>query len=522
MNYLSEVTVYFNKISAISLSKKVTAEPQEIDITSGFHTYSPNKMFQLSSLMIRDIQMNVERLVLIESSESLTTDSIDLKIINGKLKITADVKYSKEMERITKKRKLPNDTPVQMIFYAEDCDKKGSLIFKDLYPYPEQGRIYIGFSTHQTMGCCSNFSGLLVPSVERVSIDLVNETLREFNIGIISLAGLLCRIFYEREISKIKKDYNKVVDVDLKDNVKNIENNYKHVLRYFTFDKSTPEESVGEIIENQFFDCLERKLEILSTRGILPITDVRIPNSRMEGFIKTVPIVPKIVYEYCNPFFAKAKDTGLIKELSFSDVKTELESRSLSEAEMIALLKWWISYMSEKNNEGEFSQFMQLASVRINDKYRPLNTIHYILNPHFIPPDVAIPDDVLPYNISKNLDNFKMEKYFKWVELPLIIWSEFIVGHTDVEVSHAFAEKVHKILSKSLYNIIKDDRDKIRQLFVDKKCIPTTHGMKKPEETYFKNDDLPSNLPVIQFQDEFDFQNLMITLGVNKVRKLIF
>ena len=151
------------------------------------------------------------------------------------------------------------------------------------------------------------------------------------------------------------------------------------------------------------------------------------PNSKMEGFIKEIPIVPKIILEDCK----------LIEELTFKDVLHELKSRSLSELEMIELLNWWISYRSERNNidSEEFTQFMQSATVLIKDESRPLNTFRYILNSSLIPPDVEIPDDVFPYNISKNFKNSEMKKCFQWVEIPLVHWARFIVKHSDLQVS---------------------------------------------------------------------------------------
>jgi hypothetical protein len=71
------------------------------------------------------------------------------------------------MERITKK-KPPSKTTIQMIFTGFDeyeNNKNVSRVFKDLLPYPEQGRVYIGFSTHQTTGCCSHLAARVIPTV---------------------------------------------------------------------------------------------------------------------------------------------------------------------------------------------------------------------------------------------------------------------------------------------------------------------------------------------------------------------
>jgi hypothetical protein len=80
------------------------------------------------------------------------------------------------MEQITKK-KPPRKTSIQMIFtgfnehnLSSDSDENISPVFKDLLQYPEQGKIYIGFSTDQTTGCCSHLAARVIPTVCTLSI----------------------------------------------------------------------------------------------------------------------------------------------------------------------------------------------------------------------------------------------------------------------------------------------------------------------------------------------------------------
>src|SRR5947208_2708930 len=90
--------------------------------------------------------------------------------------------------------------------------------------------------------------------------------------------------------------------------------------------------------------------------------------------------------------------------------------------------------------------------------------------------------------------------------LPLINWGTFIVDHPDLEVNHTFAKMVHVILANGLkYDISQNDKNKIHELFNCKKCIPTTHGMKKPDEAYLQNVDLFSNLLTVRFRESFDY-----------------
>ena len=236
----------------------------------------------------------------------------------------------------------------------------------------------------------------------RDNVDLAEKTLAIYNGEMLRIAGTLCRILYEDEMAEISRMYYYQYHVLLEIRAAN-------ALTYFTFNPSTPNAQVGRITELQFFDCSNKEaLSILSTKGVLPIFDVRLPVPEMSGFMKQVPIVPTLIFKQCKPFFIKAKDMKLIRELNLQDILQELRSRTLSETEIISLFSWWIYYRSIGNvvNTSEFTQFMKL--VRVGDK--ALNEIRYFLDPGMIPPDVDMPDGVLPYNISRIFQKKDLEK----------------------------------------------------------------------------------------------------------------
>jgi hypothetical protein len=361
--------------------------------------------------------------------------------------------------------------------------------------------------------------------VDRESIDLVEKTLLIYNGEMLRVAGILCRILYENEMAQIAWFFNEKIVNNTKndEDIESIRGYLEcwaiHTLTHFTFKPSTPNAQVGTITESQFFTCSKNILPILSTNGVLPISNVRIPNPEMAGFIKTVPVVPKIVYEQCYPFFRKARDTmKLIKELTLQDVFHELSSRTLSEDEMIDLLKWWFSYKSKGSivRATESLQFMQLA--RFGDNSRSLSTIRYFLNPTVIPSDIDVPVDVLPFTISKNLRMQDLEKWIGWKELSLVYWARFIVKKSDLERDPTFAKKVIQILGEGLSNISQSDKEIIQQLFSHKKCIPTKFGMKIPNEAYFKDVDLFPDLPTIDLEETAILKNILELLGVRKVK----
>ena len=143
----------------IQLSKKM----QEPITMCTNDTFSPQGLFHLTSIDIIDVQLSVERLFDPTNHQTEEASSIFLKIISGNLEVKVDEEFSKKMERITKK-KPPDETKVQIIFTEFD-NSCVSRVFKDLLPYPKQGKIYIGFPTHQTTGCCSHLSARLIPTV---------------------------------------------------------------------------------------------------------------------------------------------------------------------------------------------------------------------------------------------------------------------------------------------------------------------------------------------------------------------
>ena len=140
------------------------------------------------------------------------------------------------------------------------------------------------------------------------------------------------------------------------------------------------------------------------------------------------------------------------------------------------------------------------------------------MDPGVIPPDVDIPDGVLPYNISRKFKKQDFEKWFEWAELSLVNWARFIVKKPDLESNPSFSTKILPILAKGLNNVSKSDKEIIRQLFVRKKCIPTKSGMKFPNEAYLQTVNLFPDLPTIQFQKASSVRSVMELLGVQKVK----
>ncbi|CAG8651073.1 778_t:CDS:2, partial [Cetraspora pellucida] len=459
---LCEISVYFNEYRVIHILKNIN-NPRSIAIRSNINSESPKKMFKLESVNVHDVTFNTSRIIIPPGTMSFTNcleekASIRFQIASGNLKVQVQDEFSLEMERLTKK-KPPRQTAVQIIlpgYYDKPSNTDESLdIFKDLLPFPDQGKVFIGFRTHQTTGY----------SVERESIDLVQKTLLEYNTEMLCMAGILCRLLYEDEMNHISQQYQHTFNNDQAD----LEARSAHALKHFTFEQSTPDAKVGNIIETQFYQSCSSQLSILSTHGVKAINMVRLPDPEMTAFIKTVPFVPKIMVDRCKSFFSRANTIRkLIEKASINDVFEELKNRALDQGEMIALMTWWIALCKRQNvSELQHDKFMQLAVVRVENEIIPLKNIQYFLNPGIVKPDLDIPPNVLPYSISSRFNNnlHGLKQSFKnWAELSLAIWAQYIIGKYELKSDPSFAEKFISTISRGFNLISNDDKTFICQL----------------------------------------------------------
>jgi len=180
---LREIYVYTNNTANLKISKKII-DASVIEIVKDVSTYSPQGIFHLKSINLRRVEVRVERNITSNSNETFSCQienaTIQLHIATGHLDVDVTETFSAEMERSIKK-KPPTTTVIQMLFPEFDEYKVSvieskatedvSITFKDLLPYPEQGRIFIGFPTHQTTGHPSHLAARFIPTV-RVTKDV--------------------------------------------------------------------------------------------------------------------------------------------------------------------------------------------------------------------------------------------------------------------------------------------------------------------------------------------------------------
>lgn len=310
-----------------------------------------------------------------------------------------------------------------------------------------------------------------------------------------------------------------------------------HALKFFEFYDSQPSREVSSHLRDAFFGCSSNaNIQMMSSIGVRMAKGIRLPDPILASFMKNIPWLPKEILEADPTIVKYLKHTGMIRNVEFSDIIQELQSRPLTLDECIACLNWWttesrIDLPSNRDNYATIrKQFLDAIVVAIDIKQTeggkiiPLNSIRYFFNPKSlsaasIPIDGPLPDSLLPIAISKFFKSEEISAFFPWVEFNLWHWLDHICtsdGDTippeyNICLSPAWSEKVIGVVSRAWSHLSEESKASIKNLLQDKTCIPTTNGMKKPAESYFPNVNIFPDLPITKFPS-----NLSIRGNVEK------
>ncbi|KAJ3194958.1 hypothetical protein HDU82_002276, partial [Entophlyctis luteolus] len=410
------------------------------------------------------------------------------------------------MERTTKK-KAPTVTDFHIQFANFDEFESSTTartgkgaVFGELIPGPkEQGKVFIGFPTHQTTGCSIHLAAHLIPTVERESIDFVDRSLNIWNQDLLTVGGLLCRILFEDEMSTISNLFS---NGDLDDATRVwLYKRASHALQAFSFKASTPSNIVGRLNQMFFIKGCTQPLSMISTKGVLPLSSVRLPDLQMKGFIKEIPVVPGEAMTLCADLISELQSSRQIQPLGLSDVLVELNKRTLSTEEVVELLKWWKGYRrSNAVSAVDVSTlFQNLIVVDPTTPDKPpmrMADLKHHVNIKVIPPGLPLPNMVLSVEVSKHFSKQELEEMTGFMtELSVPQWLAFAVSLPEF-ATIAFVEKVLLTVSKQYSNLNRDMQAQVVATLSALPCIPTKHGLKRPHESYFKTVTLFDDLPV--------------------------
>lgn len=292
-----------------------------------------------------------------------------------------------------------------------------------------------------------------------------------------------------------------------------------HIFKFFTFHQSTPLSEVSSFMEEAFFSCGTKPLPLLSTVGIRNVNEVRMPDPTFTEFLKQLPVLPDDVVTEARPMITTLQSRQLIKPITFVDVLRELKSRPLTEMEMIACLTWWCSLHKQGANQRLLSVRAELLNAAVltvgepgtkDERIIPLHTIKTFINIRgppgaLIPLQGPLPDDLIPPSISKQFNPDQLTVSLPWTELLIYDWLQHICSPRvcssnpayDINVSATWAELILNVLVRAWPSLSNDSRESIQTLLKSRTCIPTSGGMKTPQEAYFAQANIFHDLPVV-------------------------
>lgn len=501
-----------------------------------------------SARKAREAEVEAQKAIAEHITES-STATVFLRVSTVNIQTYVNTTFAKELERATKKSP-PKHTKIAILTSGHEetnasltsssglTASKGMDLFDQVLP-TKNGRVFIGFPTAQTTGMLCHISApSIIPTVERESIDLNARYVKTWNIEMLRVAGIACRIAYTGEMNDMRLAISRSVVAQKRNSITMADVDAvipraTHVFKQYTVRESTPSSQVGVIIEEAFWECsTNAHIDILSSAGVLQSSRVRIVAEPLS-FLDSIPIVPPALATAAEEFIQKLYVRGLISDMSIKDIRTELEAKSLDESQLIEFLKWASSQVKSGDLDPNTVQsLLDSAVVALDEKSGngriiALSQIKAFLGGSKIPPDMPVPLYTVPFKFSKVIPRSHLES-FGWDELQIVPWIRFLIeGATtgalppkqDIQKAPDFAASVLVVLSKQWESLPQSSRNTLIELFSDRTIIPTKLGMRRPTESYFTSVKLFDDLPTIDGLTGIK-EKVLVALGVRKTIEL--
>ena len=377
----------------------------------------------------------------------------------------------------------------------------------------------------------------LVPATEVLQ---VSTTLRQersltyphravWNQELLYVGGVLCRAVYEWELSKIQRSWE--ATQELQDRLQQC---FLHVLKFFTFHRSTPSSKVAELLAESFYGCSTVPLRLLSLVGIREAHDIRKFDRTISKFLKSFPMLSEYVTEGGAHSIATLPDQHKISAITLSDVLQDLHRHPLDAEELVACLGWWITSRRDYPNSST-ANLLGAITLRGSAGAICLSSITHFIDPQalgsHIPPDGPLPLSLIPLNIAKHF-NRKDFSNFRWEEFTVATWLRYISRpdvmsadeEYDLTQSVGWASRVLGTICRLWPQLSEDVRNETLTTFKRKPCIPTSHGLCCPEDSYLPTADdalfRRLNLPIVGHHSRFEvdesMKRFLTFIGVRK------
>lgn len=489
------------------------------------------------------------QLAILEDLAGYSQSTVFIRISTVNVQTNVSKQLASELERATKKPP-PKHTRISILTSSYDeaaattstgvSSKKSTEIFSSVLP-TKHGRIFIGFPTAQTTGLLAHISApSVIPTVERESIDLNARYVRDWNVEMLRVAGIACRIAYTGDMAELKARLDRTAAADgrkkiSKEDVSAVMPAAVHTYRQYNYTESTPSSKVGGYIEEAFWTCNQKaSIDVLSTRGVLPSHQVRVATEDLS-FVEGIPVVPDELLDQANEFLTKLRDYGLLSDITTSDIKKELEAQALSEKQVLELVRWACKKVMQQELDSRAVQLLFDGTVAsINEEFIQtspspviqMGQINSFVNTAKIPVDMPTPPQTIPFRLTKGLSPAQLSS-IGWDELQIVPWLRWIIESNGIgfgpgnslTATPAVAAQVLPVISKAWDGLSQSSKQTVQELLTSRTVIPTKLGMRVPPQAYFGNvrlfDDLPTITGLQGVKEKF-----LSSLGVRKTVEL--
>jgi hypothetical protein len=470
-----------------------------------------------------------EKLSSDQAIEGESKGTIFLQVYTVEALTKVSQKFAAEIERATKKSPpkstkialltSPYQDPSAMLSTGSGSTAELSAkIFAEVLP-TKSGRIFIGFPTAQTTGYLAHISApSLIPTVERENVDMNARYISTWNIELLRVAGLACRISYVSEMAEIQARV-KAESVDA------LIPRAIYTLQQYTANTSHPSTALGEKIDEAFWSCSkERSIAILSTKGVMASKNIRMPAETLS-FLNEVPMVPQQLATEAVTFMLSLHRRGFITELTMQDIRQGLESRALNEEELSEFIRWCGAKLEsgEIDIPGSRSLFENtVANVDVqpeknSGRILALGDISTYVNPARITPTLPLPPDTIPFAFTKNMPAKQMQM-FGWIELSMVRWLRHLTTPPQLAEfisSEALALQVLSLASKCWEQLDTSSKETVVKILTPHSIMPTKVGLRRPQESYFPTVKLFDDLPTVK-SFAGSKEKFLLSLGVRK------
>ncbi|KAF8431278.1 hypothetical protein L210DRAFT_3651176 [Boletus edulis BED1] len=548
MVHLEKVTVFFDHHRVGQINKSLE-QSQVITIPTELRQSSSENIMMVNLVekhrkSFHHLSITIEARVMLPQYDFHETT--DVTVFTAEVDVTVDTKLSKELDRCMKK-KTTDSTQVQIDIHEHDQNSMGKQNHASEFPSLLQGlradldgaintRVYIGHATAQTTGIGGHMASHFIPTVERESVDLADINVAIWNRELLHIGGVLCRAVYELELSKIHDLWEEAAASEphlrpSRELQNQLHKRFLHVLKFFTFHRSTPSSTVAELLADSFYGCSTLPLRLLSSVGVRGAPHIREFDSVLAKFLKSVPMLSEHVTQYGAHSIAALPDKHKISAITPSDILQDLRGHTMNAEELIALLRWLIA----QGQDDLTPKVLNAATFGNAGGKTRLSSIHYFLDPQvlgvYIPPDGPLPLSLIPLDISKHFGCKELTR-FGWEEFTVLSWLQHIsrpeVTSTDKKYdftsSGDWASRVLSTLRQVWPQISEDMRSGAAKVVRNKSCIPTSKGLCCPESSYlpiaddaqFHHLDLPIVSCDAGFEVDVVMERCLLSLGVQK------